>query len=321
MKRTIEEVVEDYKTQPNSTEKQKAILEDELWALRPPGTKNRDHWVSAVLGVERTEVDKRSRFISAGDAADPIWENMEKDLSVHAAIELLLKARALSHAQKLPLDEAVRQVVGEYMSWPIAKYLPNNKVVRKPPPANTYVTRKPRSRQVVVDFSEEPAPVVDIAAVVEEKNFWVSIKKQFSTYIDKRLEGFDGIERADIKRTCEHELRTVLESLRVKLHLKASRRKARISFSEVEDACETLVMDCPRRGALPDMDLAKKRKRVLAKEYHSDLSGTGATNENLTAVLEAYTLLETFCAQMQQSVAQGQNTQGEGNTYHGGSNG
>lgn len=318
--KTIEEVVEDYKTRPHLTEKQRAMLEDELWALRPPGTKNRDHWVSATLGVERTGVDKRSRFVSAGSAADPIWALMEKELSVHAGIELLLKARALSHKQQLPLDEAVKRVMTVYMTWPIAKYLPNNKVIRKAPTTRS-VSSRPRSRKVVVDFSEEPAPVIDMASVVEEKNFWSSIKKQFSTHIDKRLEGFDGIERADIKRTCEHELRTVLESLRVKLHLKASRRKARISFSEVEDACETLVMDCPRRGELPDMDLAKKRKRVLAKEYHSDLSGTGATNENLTAVLEAYTLLEAFCAQMQQSVAQGQNTQGEGNNYHGGSNG
>jgi hypothetical protein len=217
-----------------------------------------------------------------------------------AAVELIVTARRRAYESKIPLEGAVIKTVEEYESWPITRYVANNKVVRMAPK-----TGGRPGRRVVRDLSEEEVPPIDVKAVVEEKNFWSSIRKQFSDYAEKRLAGFDGIEKADIKRSFENELRTVIESLRVKIHLRASRRKTRISFSEVAAACETLVMEAPKRGALPDMELAKRRKRALAREYHSDHSGTSATNENLQEVLEAYALLESYCAQMKQSDAQG----------------
>jgi hypothetical protein len=296
-KRTLEEVIEEYKTNPKMTEKQKATLEAEMWGLRGPDSRGQDRrdWVSRLLGLPTFEVDKRARIMGAGEAGDPLWEGLEGDLSYHAANVLLVEARELAHQHRIPLKQAVKEAYERYQGQPVTKYLNNNKVVRG----------RGAGKKIVRDLSEEEVPHVDVKAVVEEKNFWSSIRKQFSDYAEKRLAGFDGIEKADIKRSFENELRTVIESLRVKIHLRASRRKTRISFSEVAAACETLVMEAPKRGALPDMELAKRRKRALAREYHSDHSGTSATNENLQEVLEAYALLESYCAQMKQSDAQG----------------
>lgn len=291
------------------TEKEKAVLENDVWTARSPDARGVDRraWVAEKLGLSQFEVDKRARLVVVGDAGDPLWEALEEDLSYNAATELLIEARGLMHEKRMPIADAIRLVVDRYQAQPITKYVGNNKVVRGKGAG--------AGRKVVIDFKENPPPVVDVKAVVEEKNFWASIKKQFNDYAEKRLEGFDGIERADIKRSFENELRTVLESLRVKIHLKASRRKTRISFAEVINACDVLMMAPPTRGHLPNMSLAKKRKHTLAKEYHPDHSGTHSTGESLNNVLEAYELLDNYCKQMTQSAAQGLKTEGNN---HGG---
>lgn len=198
--------------------------------------------------------------------------------------------------------EAIRITLAMYDRWPIYSMLKDNKVVRRQRGVDN---RRIPSRPIVRDLSEEAPVSIGVKGAVEEKNFWRNMRKQFSDYVEQRLANFDGIEKADIKRDFENELKTVTESLRVKVHLRASRRKVRISFGDVVAACATLAMDPPNRGELPDVDVAKSRKRALAKEYHSDHSGTNDTNANLQAVLEAYTTLEGYRVQMKTSTAQG----------------
>lgn len=309
-KKNLEEVIEEYKTNPKMTEREKAFLEAAAWSLRGPDVKlDRREWVAMTLGIGTGEVEKRARINSVGEAADALWEAIEIDLSYNAATELLVTARQLAHRNRLPMKEAIQTALAQYQDQPITKYLANNKVVRGKGASS--------SRKVVVDFSERPTPPIDVKAVVEEKNFWGSIRKQFAAYAEKRLVGFEGIEKADIKRNFENELRTVIESLRVKIHLRTSRRKTRISWSEMVSACVTLAMDPPeKRGELPDLQQAKSRKRALGKEYHPDLSGTHATAGSMNEVLEAYETIESYCSQMKQSEAQGMRR--EGNNYNGG---
>jgi hypothetical protein len=296
---TIESLVEEYKERENTlSEKEKAVLETRIWTLRPvevgTGGKEKYVWLQQILGTSASssQMADRCRLLGKGEAVDILWTQIMGEMTIKTALDLTMRAAELVKSEGYGFPKAVEEALSEYGRRPQKIVLSGGKSVRKGAPRSkrSSISDAPAStREAAEEVPEEP---VDM-----DGGFWVTIRKMTTSYIESRHQGPVSQEIEDLRKDFEGELKTAFNSFRSRLQNSLSRGKKRISFGEVEEACELLGTDPPKAGGLPDMVDIKKNYRNLVRAYHPDNS-----NKDQRAVYQrivsAYALIQDYVRQV-----------------------
>jgi hypothetical protein len=232
-------------------------------------------------------VAKRSRLLGKGDAVDILWSRIEGEMTVSTALDVTMRAAELVKSEGYAFSKAVEEALDEYDRRPQKIVLGQGKSVRK---------GAPRSKRSAASPSAEETPEVG-ESVNTDDGFWVTIHRMTTSYIESRHQGPVTQEIEDLRKDFEGELKTAFNSFRSRLQNSLSRGKKRISFGEVEEACELLGTDPPEAGGLPDMVDIKKNYRNLVRAYHPDNS-----NKDQQAVYQrivhAYATIQDYVRQV-----------------------
>jgi hypothetical protein len=285
---TQQELIDKYKLQEATmTDQEKSFLEDRIWALRTDRKgEDRATWLAEVLGGKRYEIDGRSRLFHVKEAA-VLWERTKKDMAIRTAVEICQKAKTRSVNEGIPLNEAISLELEEYDSRPQVVLLAGGKVIRKGKP----VLR--RARKSIPPSGEQ---IEEPTTNSGEEELWPAICGLVDGYIDARI-GDAGFEVDGIVRDFKAEMNTAYNSFRSRIQNFLSRGKKKMSFTDVLNACEVLDIDPPGPGEMPDMDLAKKKFRILVQQYHPDAGGNEKTKDSYQRVVDAHNCLKEFCRQ------------------------
>ena len=302
----IVSLVQEYRDKHSTmTEKEKAVMEQRIWELRPGGGLDRSEWLMKIIGesiVGTYVLDSRHYLEKYRAAADPFWTRIEEDLTLRTGMNLMRHAVHMARNRGISLEQAVNETLADYDALPLQTALGNGKFIRK----KAFTTRTPAANPPVnIAPPIPPPPPVSITpsepppAISEEPDakFWHGISTRIAEYINAEYDGIDEIQRSSLRREFETELKVTVERARKKIGKYRDQSRKRIAFTEVIAASEVLLMDPPKRGHLPDMTTAKRRMRTLAKEYHPDTVGNDSKKDDLQRVIDAYETLVSYCRQ------------------------
>jgi hypothetical protein len=270
------------------TEKERSELEVQIWALVPFSEREllkskglKPSLVSYIyyrFNSGRRSIRVRQYLNRTGSAADPVWERVQKDMTLNSALEVIHKARTISSNDSIEMKDAVIRCLSEYDSSG------DYKVVL----ANGKVTQRKRPSSFRNKSSASPG-----------KTFWNSLREQIGNYVESRLKDSDHVVRDQLIRRFEADLHLLIEDFQWALN-KAPKTGLEsivvtISRKSIISACNTLGMDPPRPGKPVDMKLAVLQKRRHARMYHPDVhGGSHDTANQFKASMEAFKILEKY---------------------------
>ncbi len=216
---------------------------------------------------------------SAGPAADPLWERIEQDMTLHSALQIMQGARERAEGGE-ELAFAVRTGISDYDNFGYASRSPNGKIVRRRLPGST---APPPS-------ASDPTPA--------GRAFWSFLRSHVMEYIKTRLPDADQHTRDGVIRRFEVDLNVLLADLQKEIS-KAPKQGLKavlaVSRKSVTQACQVLNMRPPKVGQPVDMETARLQRKRHARAYHPDShGGSEATRDQYQAVMEAFKLLETY---------------------------
>lgn len=251
-------------------------------------------WLGTLLAAQPHDMAQRSRLLSRGEAAEPLWDRVQGEMTFGTALDLILRADRLAAQTGITDVQAVIDVLDEYDRRPNKHILGNGKAVRKGTP-------RPRGKRASQPEAPPPEPVpepeMSVPALDTGDDFWVGLNKALVQYARERADGKVTPEIEDLLKDFEGELKTAFNSFRSRLQNALSRGKKRITLQEVEEACELLGADPPRPGEWPDMDTIKKNYRNLIKVYHPD-SGNPEQKDVYTRIVQSYALIQDYIKQI-----------------------
>lgn len=295
MNGVVEMLVKHYKDNADSlTERQKAEIEQKIWALVADRSIVRRDYLKDLLGAGPHDTDLRSTLIRVGTAADLLWLRvLNKEMPLKTASMKLREAKETSRTTKLTLVEAVRRVVDEYDQLPLVRRMPGGVQLRIGTQSD--VVQRRMEKQV---FDKKPKP----AAEEGDRAFWKWFRDSIYPFVSTKLKRVEPILAEKLYREFEVEFKTMLDDLqsRISRTLHEHKRGANILFKQatresVRAACLVLSIDPPSFGRAADLKKATIQKRKLVKLYHPDLHG-GDTGfrAKYQEVLEAYDTLDDY---------------------------
>jgi hypothetical protein len=262
------------------TQRAKAIFEERLWRAAPPAVRRvtrRALYLKEMLDlpVGANAIEVRGTLLSSG--VELLWDRIDAKGST---MPLYTAARMLREARKqvdVPLIEALVALLMEYDARPVA-YTSRGKAMRKRP--MTRINRQPQSPPRVAS------------------TFWSKLRRDIDVFTTARLAGLPAHDIETLARSLEGDLKVLLDEWQSRVHFAKARAngtalEVRVSRRKLADACHAFALVAPRFGDPVDMLEAKKRWRMLAKEYHPDKRG-GATVDQFHAVEEAWRVLQTY---------------------------
>ncbi len=283
MTTTLDELEAQYSAE--MTQKERASLEADIWSRVPKEIRVLTKHTGLVgymqdrFETPQSKARARQFLHSAGPAADPLWERVEGDMTLHSALQIMQSARERAENGE-DLAFAVQNCIAEYDNFGYASKSPDGKIVRRrlpgsnsPPPA-----------------ASDPTP--------GGRAFWSFLRTHVMEYIKTRLPDADQHTRDGVIRRFEVDLNVLLVDLQKEIS-KAPKQglKATIAVSRksIIQACIALNMKPPKVGQPVDMETARLQRRRHARAYHPDShGGSEATREQYQAVIEAFKLLETY---------------------------
>lgn len=272
------------------TEKEKALLEQQIWELVPsPRTVFRREYLRDVLGIGQSESESRSKLLNGGDVTEQLWTLIhERKMTLRTASDLFSQARQRSLSGMIKLGDAVNEALREYNERPYGG------TTEKGIP---YRFREPVRRKL--------EPVVKPTASNND-GFWETIQSSLQEHVKKTVPNVDPGTAATLIKEFRTELKVLADQFQMKLKRAAEMssfrlptRSTAVSFNEVVRACELLHMDPPlERGGPVDMVKAARQKRTLARNYHPDSAGDNEVlAEKYLIVMEAFQTLEAYSKQ------------------------
>lgn len=278
-----------------TSEKERALLEQALWQTLSADVRkrmNRRAWLASLTGETEFAVENRLFIFGELEATD-LWDRIEKDkMPLTTARERLREAKALVDTQGLSLKDAIAARLKEYDTWP-------THTTKKGQPFR----KKPSSR--FADLSEvvDPSKVVRLSET--DRGFWSRMRHQLAQFAASRFKGADPIIAERLYREFERDLKVLFDEFQSRLSRLRQREKrdrmatATVKYSQVRDACVALCMDPPSRGKPADLDLARSKKKKLARVYHPDVTGGDeGTRAKYEETLAAYSVLEDYNDQL-----------------------
>lgn len=284
-----------------TTEKEKAILEAQIWALVPQEVraglasvggddskvverKGLIGYFNAKFSIGQGQLRYRQYLQRHGNAADPLWERIESGLTLSSAMNIMQKA-AKDVGDGAVLEEAVRKRLEEYDSTGYETKTAGGKTVRRRSPS-----RLPEAEGGWAPPDEE-AP--------EGRAFWAFLRKQIAGFIGSKLPDGDMRVRETLLRNFEVDLNVLIADFQRDLHRapkgslfnaeKAPSRKAVIR------ACTTLGVIQPRPGQPVDIVKARSQYRAHCRAYHPDIpGGTEETRDLFQAAQSAWKTIQAY---------------------------
>ena len=304
---TREELIARYKTA--STEKEKAEIEQLLWSGTTQDERRdivRRLWLSKLLNIDQGTTQCRSSILALGTPGEVIWIRIDnKMMTLSTGSRLACAARELALTCKMPINEALTEVVADYDRLPLVAWVDGVQVRRKNPGSPV---SKPASLQAAVPEVPAPAPQPRDA----EKPFWESLRLQVVPFVASKLQGADPVTAEMLSLEFERDLKILLQDFQLRIYRAARTTKDHakvalktISRTKVRAACEALDMVPPETGRPADLKVALSQKWKLARAYHPDANGglqTESTREKFKAALDAYECLVEYNASLSTGV-------------------
>lgn len=305
MNDTIQALIDTYRREREGlSERQKAELESQMWALAPSevrraatagGTKRgKAGWLADLFGSDGAAYDHRYLLLHAGDIAEPLWHRLEhENLSRYTAVFLLREAREKAALEKRDPQDALTEVLAEYDRLPVA-ISPSGKTVRRRPgsklPDPKKVMQKRHRKGVKASASKE-----------DEPSFWNKIRADMAAHVAERLQGAEPAFIDEVWRGFERDLNMLIETIGHRLsRLAAEVRKGQqrdIGRAQVIAACRELGMDPPPPGKPVNMKLARLQRGRQGAKYHPDAenpAGAEASRLKFDLIMNAYITLDKY---------------------------
>lgn len=285
------------KYRATTSEKDRAYLEQALWQTVPTEERrqlNRRNWLCDVTKDSARAIENRLFLFGEPEAVE-LWERIERDrMPLTTARERLREAKALTETSKLTLKEAIAVRLKEYDSWP-AHHTVRGQPFRKKPP----------TRFEALSGVEEPHKVVRLSET--DRGFWSKIRHQLASFAASRFKGADPIIAERLYREFERDLKVLFDEFQGRLSRLRQREKrdrmlnVTVKYPQVVAACLALCMDPPSRNQPVDLDVARSKKKKLARVYHPDVTGGDeGTRAKYEETLSAYSVLEDYNDQLKQ---------------------
>jgi len=270
--------------------------------------------IARALDVSPYVIEHRRALLIVGDLADPLWELVDGDLTLGAAVDLVRRAKHV----RIPPEttaHALRRAIAEYYALPITRSLPNGKVTRHASTAEQRIGRPPGRRSTPKPEAQRPqprrAPEQRTAPSVSADDFWKHLRSMCSEYARSRLPDHSDEQIDADLRILETDLKVVFEQFgdRVRNKLRDTPLTVVVARRQLTEACRVLLLDPPRDMQKPPpvfFEKAKRQFKVLAREYHPDTSTGGeATRPQFESVMNAWNVLQQFQHQLQASNSKG----------------
>lgn len=259
----------------------------------------RSVFIQETFGAVKYDVEMRLQLLGMGDWTDELWARIDDVMPVKTAVDLARKARsrALNAGSGESFKEAIRQVLSQYDALPQVKSVGNGRFIRK---ANYHkligdvpkkVEKKPEKKS---EKKKKTASDGD-----SEQSFRSAIRAAIRKYIQEKLPlNVSELAVQNEVQRFETDLRVLLEQLTARMYdLGREESAARIfSRKRFSAACQVLRVAPPRDNDIGPSFLKKAKHlfKELARQYHTDVSGTEATRDQFDAVMEAWRIVENY---------------------------
>jgi hypothetical protein len=285
-----------------SGERERAEIEHMLWELCPESERTLRKWtrgryLAAAFGEKEHKIDDRAAIRNTGpEAAALLWNRIEGDMTLRTARDIVALARK-SQSRDETLREAVARELTGYDARPIQRRTANGKVVRV------------LGRVSTPSQAEPPRPARAPRAVEPgSRDFWVKMKELIRVEIETRLAGHGETVIREQTARLEGDLKVVFAEFSARMGQIRGKTPFGVAVTRgrLVEACRVLHLDIPSKTEVDDGSFerqAKPRFRKLARQYHPDTSGTDATASLMQSVMEAWNVVQQYCAQARAGAA------------------
>lgn len=281
------------RTKDSLNEKELALLEYTLWEAAKETfdgpAPERQRWFRERFGGHNHSYDQRSRVLSFGDWADPLWERvLHQNMAVATATKLGQKAKTLSEDKGLSNTEALSMVFEDYEHSGYLVTNANGKKYRRTRPKAR--VRKPQKNLTgFLDFD-----------VDNTRKFTTTMRAMVSQFIEGRLEGIAPSIKNELVTNFYYCLRILQEDLmrdikRLRGVQKKLSEPEKPSFYRFKRACEVLGVSVPSPIKLPNLRNLKKRYWSRAARFHPDRNnGDEQYVKQYHAVNKAWEIIKSY---------------------------
>lgn len=237
-----------------SSEKERAIIEADIWERRPENRTARkfEPFVSSIVGTSIYKVRMRRMILKSQN--QKIWDAVDSGMSLGDAAYLSTNLDAHSS-----FEEAIESVK---IPW------------RK---------RKPKNTKHTV-FSEQTrsgkwSQVIELATEIAKEQMSDISDSSSISIIESMTCDIDLIAKDLERRIKKEKLRAVPQT------------SSCPSRKEVLEACRTLGIDPLSIGELPNLTVAFRQRGKKAKAYHSDVNRSEGAAEMYRSIVSSYDTL------------------------------
>lgn len=273
-----------------STERERAKIELRCWDLHGDEARKQkircNDFLHEALGVSsKPDSDHRLFLLRLGPLAEPLWPLVDDEMTLHTAASLARHSKRLKGAGEDSDAKAIERVLEEYFQLPVKRSLGGRKIIR----LRTQRPRRAKARGASTkETASKNAPL---------GSFRAKIRAIALESLKERLEGVDEVTiQAELERF-ETDLKVLFEEFENRVH-DSRRKQAKVEqFIErrgLTNACRVLHLDPPKVVDVTFVKLAKRNFKGLARQYHTDVSGTSSTQAAFDAVMKAWRVIQAF---------------------------
>ena len=291
-----EKLIADYKRA--SGQRERAELEQMIWDLATADERNEYHrvrgaYLKAALGEAEHKIDDRSAIRNVGpEAATPLWDRVEGDMTLRTARDIVTLARK-SQTRSESMKDAIERELLAYNQRPIKRKTRGGKVIRALGAATpSKEPDRPKGRAT-------PPPAVNL----ESRDFWGQIRQLIRIEVESRLAGYGEMTVREEAQRLESDLKVVFAEFSNRMGQIRHKTPFGVAVTKGRfvEALRALHLDAPAQQEILDGSFersAKTRYRKLARQYHPDTSGTNETEGRFQAVIEAWRAVQEYCTQV-----------------------
>lgn len=277
-----------------STEKERAEIELRCWDLHG-GEARRNHipadiFLQELLGASKYELNHRLMLIRIGAIAEPLWPLVDGEMTLATAVLLARKARITQIAgEENAGTNAITRVLASYNRLPVKKFVSPGKFVRM-----GRTKKRGRNKNSVKEAQAKGAHAN--GAPAEGGSFRAKLRALVLENVTERLRGSDAVVVQEVVARFETDLKILLEDLGERIHERRRETNAVekiIRRRDFDEACQVLHLDPPRKTDTAFEKIAKRNFKELARQYHTDVSGTD-TKAAFDAVMKAWKTVQAF---------------------------
>ncbi len=275
-----------------TSEKERARIEAEIWDAIPQSRResNGIYQLGKLVDQPGRSVRLRHTLWLAGHEIGRLWDLVESGLSLSTAVKVLDDAKKLYIDNHISIDQAISNVVAKLESDKVMVVM-NDKICYK-------------KDQNGVKKAKKPQPTTQSLEESKYRAFWQELRILIGQHVDQRLNGSDPETADRIKKNFEIDMRIVLSDVQQKIN-RAVKHKVdlaelkKIGRSEIVQACFVLGIDPPRQLHQVDIDVARRKRGLLAREYHPDKhEGSEAMRDKYHEIMESFDVLQRYNDQL-----------------------